>query len=149
MRYRHRHKTVPSFRGFDDLEENADQFASEQFVGSSDRFAIHLHINSFRTQLDVITAGPSSNTLHFPEKSQSANNSQGKTGLPFIFMADSLPTESSTPSDALKMARTYSTGELLNMRDTLPFVVCDMTKLNSAVASGIDFPFLCCSYCLT
>jgi hypothetical protein len=53
-------------------------------------------------------------------------------------MADFPPTESDAPSDAYNMARTYSIGELLTMRDSLPFGVCDMNKLNPAVASGID-----------
>jgi hypothetical protein len=133
----------PPFGRVDDLGKYADQFASEQHVDCSDLLAIHLRFNSFQAQFDAITTDQSSTTIHFHHKSRTVSHGYGRNRLPVIFMVDSPPAEPDTPGDAYSMARTYSTEELLNLRDTLPFVICDMNKLSPDFTSSIRTPRSC------
>jgi hypothetical protein len=58
-------------------------------------------------------------------------------------MTDSTPPSLGVPGEACKMARTYSVGELLTMRDKLPFAICNVNKLNPKVTSGMNSRFHC------
>jgi hypothetical protein len=59
--------------------------------------------------------------------------------LPLSLLTDLQSVDLGIPGEAHKMAPTYSVGELLIMRDTLPFVICNINKLNPKITSGIVF----------
>lgn len=121
------------------LGEYADQLASEQFIACSVRLVINLCFSPLQTQLDSTTNSWSSEAIQFPLQPRSVTQSREVSAV--HTMADSLPAEPGSISDAHNMARTYSAEELLTMRDTLPFLICDMSKLNPAVTSGIISSF--------
>ncbi len=57
-------------------------------------------------------------------------------------MTERLPADPGVPGEAHEMARSYSVGELLTMRDTLPLLICNISKLNPKIDSGLNYRLL-------
>jgi len=121
----------------DPVEDYADNVTSDYHVDSSDQLAIHLHLSCISTALDASIACQSSENAHFSRHSLLVSNCHERYAFPFSFMTESSPASPGMPGEACKTARIYSVGELLTMRDKLPFVICDVNKLNPRVNSGM------------
>jgi hypothetical protein len=125
----------------DPVEDYADNVTSDYHVDPSDQLAIHLHLGYIPTVLDASIACQSSESVHFSHHSTLVSNCYERYALPFSFMTESPPASPGMPGEACKTARIYSVGELLTMRDKLPFVICDVNKLNPRVNSGMKSRF--------
>jgi hypothetical protein len=143
MRYRPACTTELPFGRVHPVGGYADNVNSEHHVDSSDHLAIHLHLSYIPTLPDASAAGRSSENAHFSHHSLLVSNRHERYALPFPFMTDSTPPSLGIPGEACKMARTYSVGELLTMRDKLPFAICNVNKLNPKVTSGMNSCFHC------
>jgi hypothetical protein len=141
MRYRPTCTTELPLERVHDVGDYADNVTSEQHVDSSDQLAIHLHLSYIPIPLDAFAAGQCSENTHFSHHSSLVSNCHERYALPLSRMTDSLPTSSGIPGEACKLARTYSVGELLTMRDKLPFVICNVDKLNPKITSGMNLLF--------
>lgn len=122
--------------------DDADNVTSEHPVDSSDQLAIHLHLSYIPTVPDASATGQSSENAHFSHHPLIVSSRYEGYDLPFSFMTDSPPASPGMPGETYKMARTYSVGELLTMRDKLPFVICNVNKLNPKVTLGMKSRFL-------
>lgn len=141
MHYRPACTTELPFGRAHPVGDYADNVTSEHHVDSSDQLAIHLHLSYIPTLPGAFAAGQSSESAHFSHHSLLVSNRHERYALPFSFMTESPPASPGIPGETCKMARTYSVGELLTMRDKLPFVICNVNKLNPKVTSGMDSRF--------
>jgi hypothetical protein len=138
MHYRPAYTMELPFERFHPVGDYTDNVASEHHVNSSDQLAIHLHLSYIPTLPDVSVAGQSSESPHFSYHDLLVSNCHERYALAFSFMAKSPLASPGISGEVCEKARTYSVEELLTMRDKLPFVICNVNKLNPRVTSGMN-----------